>query len=458
MRTNSILVVSLLASLAAIAVFATIAAQGSVSILPSIMGGLALLAAVTSGWSVLRVRKGLRSLNKQAETGSSELTESGLSDFDGVGQKFAAVLRAKEHIQFEEATELAMIKELLLKIDRREGNYDRDGDPIPCANQLRGILAGYGGEFDSNVRQAVSCGQEIHRATEELVTGSESQSDAVTQTATVIEQLTSGVMSVCDTAEEAMMASNKAQDKASNGLQQFEDLVEEMKQIRNHAAARERKMQALGKHTKEIESIVQTIGTLSSRTDLLALNASIESVRAGEHGRGFAIVAEEVRALAEQSASAVQDISRRIEMIQAEANQSISVATGEHDQMHQVINRVTETLESIKEICEASGNSSAGLIEISQASRKQLKRTKELVETLEQSTETAKQNRSRAEGVLWTAKTLAQCGDQFENTLQLFRLAGAISPTNGANSNGTEFHVVCGGTNDAASKAPVLAK
>ncbi|MDG1875547.1 MAG: methyl-accepting chemotaxis protein [Mariniblastus sp.] len=438
MRTNVILIVSFMTSLAAAAISGTLTTQDDMGVLPILTCGLTLFASLTTGWGFWRIHRGLGALTVQAESSPSHAIKTGFSEFDKVGEGFASVIQAKEQTQREqttqEAKELAEIKKLLMKIDRREGDFDRSGNPVPCANQLQGILTGYGGELDSNVRQAISCRREIQRATEELISGSESQSDSVSQTATVIEHLTAGMMSVCDTAEGAMMASNKAQDKAFNGLQQFEDLIEEMKRIRSHAAARERKMQALGKHTKEIESIVQAIGTLSSRTDLLALNASIESVRAGEHGRGFAIVAEEVRALAEQSASAVQDISRRIEMIQAEAHQSISVATGEHDQMNQVINRVTDTLEAIKDICEVSDKSSIGLIEISQASRNQLKLTKELVGALEQSNETAKQNRSRAEGVLWTLKTLAQCGEQFQNTLQMFRLAGSLGKGGNENS------------------------
>ena len=216
---------------------------------------------------------------------------------------------------------------------------------------------------------------------------------------------------------------------AKSGLEQFKVLVDEMKQIRNHAAARERKLQTLGQHTKEIESIVQTIGTLSSRTDLLALNASIESVRAGEHGRGFAVVADEVRALAEQSAQAVLDITRRIEAIQLETHQSISVASGEHNQMHDVIKKVNETHESLQEICDAAVSSGDGLTAIANSTQKQLQLTREIVVALERSTETSRKNRSRAEGANWTAKTLQQIGEQLNASIEVFHLSGVMKTT-----------------------------
>jgi methyl-accepting chemotaxis protein len=324
------------------------------------------------------------------------------------------------------ASVLAELKKLVTKLDRRNHEFGRDGLPIDCATQLHSILKGCGSELDSSIRQAIACGQEIHRATEEIVIGSEAQSDSVEKTTSYIEQLTSRIITVCDGAEAALESSTKAKSTANKGLQQFQELVEEMKQIRNQAAARERKLQALGQHTKEIESIVQTIGTLSSRTDLLALNASIESVRAGENGRGFAIVAEEVRALAEQSAQAVMDITRRIEMIQLETHQSISVASGEHDQMHGAIKRVTDTLDSLQHIFDAASSSSLGLTEISNSTNQQLQLTREIIVALERSTETSRKNRSRAEGANWTAKTLGQISQQLENSLDMFRLSGAI--------------------------------
>jgi methyl-accepting chemotaxis protein len=160
---------------------------------------------------------------------------------------------------------------------------------------------------------------------------------------------------------------------------------------------------------------------------LLALNASIESVRAGEHGRGFAVVAEEVRALAEQSAQAVLDITNRIEMIQLETHQSISAASAEHDQMHETVQRVTDTLEFLKAVCEATSESTQHLTEISDATNQQLQLTEAVIASLERGSESSKMNRSRAEGAHWTAKSFKQLGVQLENSMELFRNLGTAN-------------------------------
>lgn len=420
MRTHTVLITTSLCNVVAGALLVLAFGQNSLTITSSliVVSILSMLAATT--WGVFKFRKSLTRLEQQ--TVAAEGVKTGLAELDQIGLRFQGLIRGAHESSLTAVADLAEVKQLLEKLDRRNGEFDPERQKTDCATRLREILKGCGGELDSSIRQTISCGREIHRATEEIVSGSESQSDTVEQTTSYIERLSDQIMSVCDNAEAALASSSNVKTTAQNGLQQFQELVDSMKQIRNHASAREKKLQALGQHTKEIESIVQTIGTLSSRTDLLALNASIESVRAGEHGRGFAVVAEEVRALAEQSAQAVLDISRRIEMIQLETHQSISVASGEHDQMHDVIKRVTETLSSLQEICDAATSSASGLSDISDSTSQQLQLTREIIVALERSTETSKKNRSRAEGANWTAKTLGQIGEQLENSLEIFRL------------------------------------
>lgn len=402
--------------------------------LPSIQFTIVLLAlalvtcVLVNGWVNLRFRKSLKLLVTQARAANPVDVHTGIAELDDIGRQLAKSIQQAQQASYSDSQELDEIKLLLANMDRRQdGAIDRDGFKISPATRLGSVIKGYTAELDSGIRQVVSCGREIHRATEELVSGSEAQSDIVIQTTSVIEQLSTRVFSISDNTEELMASSTKAQETARDGLQQFQELVNELKQIRNHAAARERRLQALGEHTKEIDSIVQTIGTLSSRTDLLALNASIESVRAGEHGRGFAIVAEEVRALAEQSAQAVLDITNRIEMIQLETHQSISAASGEHDQMHEVVQKVTDTLEFLKAICNATSESTQHLSEISDATNHQLQLTEAVIATLERSTDSSKMNRSRAEGAHWTAKTFKQLGTQLENSLVSFRALGTSS-------------------------------
>ena len=419
MRINSLFLTNSLTALIGGLLAGLAVSQPSIEFQACMAGGGAVLALAGWVWSRARFARSIQL------GGSEDEFRSGIVELDEV---FATIQKpwrtrleeAQERLE-QDTRELSDVKEFLGLIDRRKGSASSLRDSMPTRERLERILDSYGNQLDSNMRQVVSCGRELQRSVEDLVTGSETQSDLVTKTTAFVEEMSAKMMSICDTAETALDASIDVRGNIENGLQQVQDLVDEMKQVRNHASARERKLQTLGEHTREIEAIVETIGSLSSRTDLLALNASIESVRAGEHGRGFAVVAEEVRALAEQSAEAVKDISRRIEMIQAETRQSISVASGEHNQMNDVIERITSTLNALQEIMDAANASKNGLDQISNESTQQLKLTQDVIFTLEQSSETTQQNRSHAEGAHWTSKNLGEISDRLNESLSLFR-------------------------------------
>ncbi|QEG20660.1 methyl-accepting chemotaxis protein [Mariniblastus fucicola] len=295
-----------------------------------------------------------------------------------------------------------------------------DGQPLTCLQQLKRVFRRFQSDVGSELGVILGCGLEISRTTEELVTGSESQSEAFEKTNTLAEQLADRVGSICGHAIRTQEACKATRTAAEMGLSQVATLADEVQEVKKQSSLRERKLQALGQHAREVESILQTIGNLSSRTDLLALNASIESVRAGEHGRGFALVAEEVRALSEQSAQAVSDITARLELIQLETAQSLTMTTGEQTQLGQVFDRVTRSLEVLENICKASTASNSGLNEITLNSDEQMKLTQDIVETLQRTAETARINRSRAQGANWKAKSFGDLSAKIESTFTRF--------------------------------------
>lgn len=408
----------------------------------ALIAGGAVLSLVAAWWSTSTFSKAFGLLEKQSTQPREHYEKCGLADLDGIGRRGfdlhleKTVLERKADSQepntdvptpvgsndsyHAATTELNAIRSFLNSIDNAGPAGERQTD---CVARLQRILKSYGEDVKSNVGQVVACGREIHKATEELVSVAENQADSVEQTTSIVEQLLAHLLTACDGADQTREATEKAQVAASAGVAQFESLLDEMKQMKNQATSRERKLQTLGQHTREVESIVQTIGSLSSKTDLLALNASIESVRAGEHGRGFAVVAEEVRGLSEQAAKAVSDITGRLEMIQMETHQSISAASGEHDQIEDIITRSNSTLESLRDISEISTESSQGLGELASSTKTQLMLAQEIVDSLQRSTENSRNNRSRAEGAHWTAKSFSQLSDDLEKTMQLFQKA-----------------------------------
>ncbi len=390
------------------------------------MLGLSMASVVlgggTTAWAARRFHKAISQLSKRLNRNAK--TESiGIAELSQMGEKVSNTLTMTIAESEQSLNELNEVSNYLALVDRRDVARERD-ETNSSASRLKGILTGYSGELEPVIQQIASCSREIKRFTSQIVSGAEEQVGSVDQATTMIESMADAIIQVGDYANIAVEASTTAKHVSANGLDKFRELVDEMKQVRNHIAARERKLRTLGQHTKEIGNIVQTIGSLSSKTDLLALNASIESVRAGEHGRGFAVVAEEVRALAEQSAQAVVDISNRIELVQMETQQSISVAAGEHEQISDVIEKVAGTLEELQTISDSTDESANCVATISDVTQKQLELTHEIASVLEHNSTCSRDSRNQAEGAHWTAKTLGQMGERLNSLQQLLRPEG----------------------------------
>jgi len=419
MRTNLFLVICSSISLVAGGALALVLTQSN----PVAQFGLSVAGIVafagSTFWATLRLRR----VQQHLTNGNQTATSCGLLEFDEI----KLFVNQKSRIQGDDVerqqAELTEMKALLEKIDRRSGGFDCNGNPLTCADRLRGILRGYSNTLGADVEQATSCGHELKRAVEEILSSSESQYDCFKKATGHIEELASYLVEVCDDTVSTLEKSSQVRTTVESGLSRFQKFSDQIKQVRQQSAVRERKFRSLGQHTKEIEAIVQTIGSLSSRTDLLALNASIESVRAGEHGRGFAVVAEEVRALAEQSAQAVLDITSRIEVMQLETQHSEAAAAEEHHNVLRIVEAVDETFGALQEILVSAGESSEGLDKIAESSNRQLMIAQELVSTIEQGTESSQASRSRAEGANWTAKTLDELSDNMGSALEIFKFA-----------------------------------
>ncbi|MBV8660510.1 MAG: methyl-accepting chemotaxis protein [Burkholderiales bacterium] len=155
----------------------------------------------------------------------------------------------------------------------------------------------------------------------EVSSGSQKQSDASSAMAAGIEQLSTSISHLANAAREAMTHSNIADRNAQEGSKVIGQTVREMHAIAEEIQQVAHTMQQLDTRSQEIGGIVQVIREVADQTNLLALNAAIEAARAGEQGRGFAVVADEVRKLAERTTGATKDIGDKISAIQTTSEQ-----------------------------------------------------------------------------------------------------------------------------------------
>ena len=164
----------------------------------------------------------------------------------------------------------------------------------------------------------------VREATESLAESSQQQSQRVLMASNALQAMAQSIRKVAEQANAAAKVAEDALAAALAGGDSVRRTVAGMENIRRHVQETARRMKRLGESSQEIGEIVQLISEISDRTSILALNASIQAAAAGESGKGFAIVAEEVERLAERAAEAAQRITVLIQSVQKETNEAIS--------------------------------------------------------------------------------------------------------------------------------------
>lgn len=269
--------------------------------------------------------------------------------------------------------------------------------------------------------------EEVSTAIQKIAAGAQHQAEKIKEIVKIVgDQLTS-VEQVVSSSESAADASTKASEVAQKGGDSAQIALQKMREIQAVVDGATEIVRKLGERTKEIHQIVNVITNIAQQTNLLALNAAIEAARAGEHGRGFAVVADEVRKLAEGSGRAAAQISVLVDQIDMETRKAVDQMESGAKDVSTGATVIDSALASLEDIAATIEETAAMVQEITAATEEQKASAEKIVKAVDEVAKIAEDASAAAEETAISTESLTASMQEMTSSAQeLARLSGLM--------------------------------
>lgn len=327
---------------------------------------------------------------------------------------------------------------------KMEGDYNGDYAKIKeDVNKVVDSLNEAIGNVSQNAEALAIAASEISSSTEELAAGADEQNLQVTDVASAIEEMSKTIMDNTQHATTVAQSAREAGNKAREGGKIVNETVEGINRIANIVLKSNETIKALGKSSHEIGEIVKVINDIAEQTNLLALNAAIEAARAGEQGRGFAVVADEVRKLAEKTTKATKEIEAMIKNIQVDtqgAVESIEEGTKEVEKGKQLASKAGKSLDEIIEDVEKV---TEVINFLAAASEEQSSTSEQISRNIENISNVTNQSAEGTRRISHAAENLYSLTENLKDVISYFKLKSVVQNDN-HKSNGKSGYFIAG--------------
>jgi methyl-accepting chemotaxis protein len=311
---------------------------------------------------------------------------------------------------------------------RMQGDYQGDHQLIKNSiNQLGDSLTKVINEVKESVHATASAANQISSSSEEIAAGAQEQSSQTTEVAGAVEEMTKTIVETSRNASSAAESAKRSGERAIEGGKVVADTIVGMNKIADVVSKSAEKVFTLGQNSDKIGEIVQVINDIADQTNLLALNAAIEAARAGEQGRGFAVVADEVRKLAERTSKATKEIADMIKTIQkdtTEAVDSMKQGTLEVQEGKKMTEKAGDVL---KEIVEGSKQVTDLVTQVAAASEEQSAASEQISKNVEGINQVTQESSRGVQQIAQAADDLSNLTVNLQKLISQFKISTILN-------------------------------